>query len=72
MYDQDREGGSAPHTDFVSRSDARALFGRFSSVRIDAQNFPEYAVGGRTIQRAWFLDNLARVIGLDLYIVAVK
>ena len=72
MYDQDREGHSAPHTDFVSRRDVRALFSRFASVRVDAQNFPEYAVLGRTIKRAWFLGNAARVIGLDLYIVAVK
>lgn len=70
LYDQDREGASAPHTEYVSRREARKLFHRFSSVRIDARNFPEYMVRGRTIKRVWFLDNAARVIGLDLYIVA--
>jgi SAM-dependent methyltransferase len=72
LYDQDREGGSAPHTEYVSRRDARALFGRFASVQVEPRNFPEYMVRGRTIKRVWFLDNAARVIGLDLYIVARK
>ena len=27
-------------------------------------------VRGRTIKRVWFLDNAARLIGLDLYVVA--
>lgn len=72
LYDQDREGTSAPHTEYVSRRDARALFNRFSSVAVEARNFPEYMVRGRTIKRVWFLDNAARVIGLDLYITARK
>ena len=39
------------------------------SVKIDVQNFDGYGFG---IKREWFLDNLARVVGLDLYIVADK
>ena len=72
LYDQDRDGGSAPHTEYVSRRAARALFSRFTDARIEARNFPEYMVRGRTIKRVWFLDNAARVIGLDLYVVARK
>lgn len=72
LYDQDREGGSAPHTEYLSRRAARELFSRFSAVQIEARNFPEYMVRGRTIKRVWFLENAARVIGLDLYITANK
>ena len=74
-YDSNSAGHAAPHTDFVSRSDVRRhLFGRFSSVRIDVQNFDGYALlGGRiAIPRAWLLGNIARVLGTDLYVVATK
>jgi SAM-dependent methyltransferase len=69
MYDADEEGAGAPHTDFVSRGDVRRLFRRFERVRIDSQNFDGFRYG---IKREWFLDNLARVVGLDLYVVADK
>ena len=72
LYDNDREGASAPHTDYVSRREAQRLFAGFSDVRIETRNFPEYMVRGRTIKRVWFLDNAARIIGLDVYVVAVK
>jgi SAM-dependent methyltransferase len=69
MYDAGAEGEAAPHTDFVSRREARSLFTGFSRVRIDVQNFDGFRFG---IKREWFLNNLARVIGLDLYITADK
>ena len=69
VYDAHDSGEAAPHTDFVSRSEARRLFHNFASVKIDVQNFDGYGFG---IRREWFLGNLARVIGLDLYIVADK
>ena len=72
LYDQDHAGESAPHTEYVTRRDARALFKSFSSVQLETRNFPEYMVRGRTIKRVWFLDNAARLIGLDLYITARK
>jgi hypothetical protein len=37
-------------------------------VRIDVQNFDNY----RYARREWFLGNIARVVGLDLYITATK
>ncbi len=61
--------GAAPHTDFVSRGEVRRLFRDFARVEIDVQNFDGYAF---VLKREWFLNNLARVIGLDLYIVADK
>jgi SAM-dependent methyltransferase len=69
LYDADPEGTPAPHTDFVSRRQARRLFRDFGRVRIDVQNFDAYRYG---IKREWFLGNVARVIGLDLYITADK
>jgi ubiquinone/menaquinone biosynthesis C-methylase UbiE len=76
MYDQNTSGEAAPHTDYVSRGDVRRLFGAFSSVAIDAQNFAvraRYVQGRRvTIPRERLLGNAARVVGLDLYIRARK
>jgi SAM-dependent methyltransferase len=69
VYDAHDSGEAAPHTDFVSRGEARRLFRDFSRVKIDVQNFDGY---GFRIKREWFLGNLARVVGLDLYIVADK
>jgi SAM-dependent methyltransferase len=69
LYDADDAGTAAPHTDFVSIREAKRLFRAFSSVRIDVQNFDGFRFG---LRRGWFLSNLARVVGLDLYIVADK
>jgi SAM-dependent methyltransferase len=74
LYDSDSTGEAAPHTDFVSRREARRLFKDFSNMEIEIQNFDEYALAyGRIfLRRKWFLKNLARALGLDLYIRAVK
>ena len=76
MYDANTAGEAAPHTDFVSRRDVRELFGAFSEVKAESQNFDSLTptLGGRqlTIRREWLLGNLARVLGLDLYIHARK
>jgi SAM-dependent methyltransferase len=74
VYDSNGAGDAAPHTDFVSRFDVRRLFGRFSSVRIDIQNFDGYALlkGRIVIPREKLLGNIARVLGTDLYIVATR
>jgi SAM-dependent methyltransferase len=69
LYDADSEGAAAPHTDFVSRKDVRELFRSFARVRTDSQNFDGFRYG---IKREWFLGNVARVAGLDLYITADK
>jgi SAM-dependent methyltransferase len=74
-YDSNAAGDAAPHTDFVSRSDVRRhLFKRFSSVRIDVQNFDGYVLfrGRIVIPREHLLGNIARLLGTDLYIVATK
>jgi SAM-dependent methyltransferase len=68
VYDSRGEGEAAPHTDFVSRREVRRLFRDFARVRIDVRNFDGYPF----LKREWLLGNLARVVGLDLYIVADK
>jgi SAM-dependent methyltransferase len=67
VYDAS-DSGSAPHTDFVTRGEVRHLFRGFANVKIEVQNFDGYPFA----KREWFLGNLARVAGLDLYIVADK
>ncbi|MFL5911496.1 MAG: methyltransferase domain-containing protein [Gaiellaceae bacterium] len=69
MYDSHESGEAAPYTDFVSKADVRRLFADFERVEIEVQNFDGYRFG---VKRELFLGNLARVVGLDLYIVADK
>jgi SAM-dependent methyltransferase len=76
MYDVNAAGEAAPHTDFVSRRDVRRLFAPFSHVEIAAENFDRVTLplGRRrvSIPRERLLGNVARVLGLDLYILARK
>jgi len=73
LYDSNAEGNAAPHTDFVTLYKARQLFKKFSQVKIDIRNFDEYSFRKRTIvRREKLLNNIGRVLGLDLYITAVK
>ena len=73
LYDTAQNGTTAPHTDFVSVEEVRQMFKKFSHVKIDKRNFDNYSVCGLFIlKREWFLDNLGRVLGLDLYITALK
>lgn len=76
MYDVNTAGDVAPHTDYVSRRDVRRLFEAFSDVSIEAQNFDlltTLVAGHRvTIPRERMLGNVARVLGLDLYVQARK
>lgn len=68
LYDTNEAGEVAPHTDYVSRGEARRLFRHFDQVSITARNFDAIPFLGR--QR--FLGNLDHVLGLDLYITATK
>jgi hypothetical protein len=74
LYDTNKQGEAAPHTDYVSRSAVKHLFRNFSKVHIDQQNFDTYILfkGKVIIAREKFLKNLGRVLGLDLYITATK
>jgi ubiquinone/menaquinone biosynthesis C-methylase UbiE len=75
VYDHNTKGEPAPYTEFVSGSDVKGLFRRFSSVKVDVQNFDNFRLRltrgfWMTIPRRWFLGNLGRILGRDLYIVA--
>ena len=73
LYDTSQDGSAAPHTDFVSRREVWRMFKRFSRVKIDIRNFDNYSIGGKSLlKREWVLNNLARFLGLDLYITAIK
>jgi SAM-dependent methyltransferase len=74
LYDTNEQGEVAPHTDYVSPGEARRLFKDFSTVKIDKQNFDTFVLfkGKIILPRERLLNNLGRVIGLDLYIRACK
>jgi SAM-dependent methyltransferase len=72
MYDVNPNGAPPPHTEYVSRRRARELFADFSDVRVEVRNFAEFQFNGHVLKRSWFLDNAAHVVGLDLYVRAVK
>ncbi len=74
LYDTNVKGEAAPHTDYVTRKAARRFFRDFSQVRIDVQNFDTYVFlkGTIVIPREKVLNNLGRILGLDLYVVATK
>lgn len=72
-YDKNTQGEAAPHTDYVSRAEVRRLFRSYRTVRIESQNFDPLVLKNRLlVRRERFLNNLARVVGVDLYITAVK
>jgi SAM-dependent methyltransferase len=73
-FEKNVDGEIAPMVDFVSRREVRELFAGYSELDISAENFdPVVAPWKRIVlPREWFLGNLARVLGLDLYITAVK
>jgi SAM-dependent methyltransferase len=74
MYDENVQGEAAPHTDFVSRAEAARLFMDFSRARIESQNFDSYTFfkGRLVIPRERLINNIGRILGLDLYIEATK
>jgi ubiquinone/menaquinone biosynthesis C-methylase UbiE len=73
LYDVNEYGEAAPHTDYVSRAEVKRLFKSFSQVDIDIQNFDSYRFKEKFIvPREKLLNNLGRVLGLDLYITARK
>jgi SAM-dependent methyltransferase len=74
IYDSNKKGKAAPHTDFTSPRQARRMFRRFDSVKIEKQNFDTlvWFGGRRVITRERLLGNIAHVLGLDLYITARK
>jgi SAM-dependent methyltransferase len=73
-HEQNVAGEIAPMVDYVSRREVRRLLAGYSDLQIRAENFdPVVAPWKRIVlPREWFLGNVARVLGLDLYITATK
>ena len=74
LYDTNDQGEAAPHTDYTTPLGVRRLFKNFSRVKVDIRNFETLSLFGNKIvvEREKLLDNVARVLGLDLYITATK
>ena len=72
-YDKNLKGEAAPHTDYVSRAQVRRLFSDYRDVRIDSQNFDPLKYKGKTlVPRELLLNNLGRIMGVDLYVTVTK
>jgi SAM-dependent methyltransferase len=74
FYDKNAKGEAAPHTEYVSRAQVRNLFSAYRGVRIESRNCdPLMLPQGRVVvSREKLLNNLGRVMGVDLYITATK
>ena len=65
------EGGTAPHTDFVSVAELRGLLHGMRDLRIDRRSIDRVPLGPREISRARLMRlGLDRRVGLDLYATA--
>jgi ubiquinone/menaquinone biosynthesis C-methylase UbiE len=71
-YDQDSCGKTVPFTSYFSRAEVRRMFGSFEKVNITVENFDNMNLLSLTLPRNYFLKNVARIWGLDLYIRAHK
>ena len=74
LYDTNAQGDTAPHTVYISPTEAKHLFRDFSQIKIDIRNFDNYTLFRSRIglRREWLLNNVGRIIGLDMYITARK
>jgi len=74
IYDTDSKGNVAPITDFSSYLDIRRYFRKFKGFNIELENFDDVDIPYLKVHipRKKLLDNLAKVLGLDYYIMAAK
>jgi SAM-dependent methyltransferase len=74
VRDLNLAGEAAPHTDQITRGEAKRLFGAFSRVRVDTRGTETYTLLGGRIRpsREVLLATLGRTLGADLYITAEK
>ncbi|MBK8515262.1 MAG: class I SAM-dependent methyltransferase [Saprospiraceae bacterium] len=66
IYDSNSSGDGAPITSLTSKSEAKEMFKKFSSVKMQLENNDVPFV------RQFLLKNISKIIGLDLYFVATK
>ena len=75
-YDANSAATAAPATEFTSVRRVRTIFSRFSDVHVRRENFDDFVLTAGpcvlSITREAFLNNLAHIGGLDLYVTATK
>ena len=72
-YDANAAGEAAPHTDYTSPPQLKRVFRSFSTLRYNIQNMdPLKYRRDRYVPREKLLNNLGRIVGLDLYVTASK
>ena len=74
LYDSNLEGEPPPFTEFFSKKDVINIFSPFSNIQVKLENFDEIRIPKTefVFPRKLFLNNLARLLGLDIYIIAAK
>jgi SAM-dependent methyltransferase len=73
-YDSNGNGEAAPFTEFSSIAEIKRMFSDFDSIQIEKQNMDPIILIRRLlhIPRKYLLNNIGKVLGLDLYVTAVK
>jgi SAM-dependent methyltransferase len=72
-YDTGAAGNAAPETVFLSRRDIHRAFSGYSRVTVQSENSdPLTLIGKVLVPRERMLATVGRILGLDLYIRAVK
>jgi SAM-dependent methyltransferase len=72
-YDANADGAAAPETEFFSPRALRRMLGHFSRAAIAKENCEDIRVRGRLfVSRKLLLPIVGPLIGLDLYVEAVK
>ena len=72
-YDAGSSGEAAPETVFTSRAQLRAMMGKFGEFEAVLENCDHLSLRGRTLfPRLALLSTVGRIVGLDIYLRAVK
>ncbi len=75
-YDANEKGAAAPIVDVYSKKEIKNFFKECCSITIKSENFDNYLFEIFNKEIYWprekFLNNIAKIMGLDLYIIAKK
>ncbi|MBM2814555.1 MAG: hypothetical protein HW421_1317 [Ignavibacteria bacterium] len=74
LKDSDSDGNVAPITETFSKNEVKEIFSNFSKVSINKENLQDINIPfiNKFINRKKLLNNIAKKIGIDLYICASK
>ncbi len=80
-YDANSSGDAAPIVELYSRTELKRIFNKFKKIKVTTENFDNYYVRLGSEKKIWwqrycpreeFLNNIAKMVGLDNYITARK